>query len=160
QEYAGLEQDFVGETLEEERYEEQNKRKQDNERRPGIDRFAHDGKSPGRDYPHAQPGFKLFHILQAADESPASAQLTDPQHELVLAFLERQIHGIVLGVDDPEESRIAESLRATAAPQDLAVQEDAHVVAVTDLKLFDLIAIALDGRLRVEQLHTRLRLQT
>ena len=69
-----------------------------------------------------------------ADESPAAAELADGEHELVGALLERKVDGVVLRIDDAEEARIAEVLRAAAAVEDLAVQEHADVVAVADAR--------------------------
>jgi hypothetical protein len=49
----------------------------------------------------------------------------------------------------PEESRIAEILGASAAVQNLPIQENADVIAVTYVKPFHLIAIRLnDGHLQ------------
>src|SRR6476660_397975 len=79
--------------------------------------------------------------LEAADEAPAAAELAEREDELVAALAERQVDGVVLRVDDAEEARVAEALRAAAAPQDPAVQEDADVVAVPDLQLLHLVAV-------------------
>ena len=78
----------------------------------------------------------------------------------IRTFLERQIQGVVLGIDDAEEARIAKVLRAAATVENRPVQEDAHIVAVSEEELLDLIAIRLDRRLRVDDFHPRLRIET
>src|SRR6476646_8073859 len=97
--------------------------------------------------------------MEAADEAPAAAELAERQDELVVALAERQVDGVVLRVDDAEEARVPEALRAAAAPQDPAVQEDADVVAVPDLQLLHLVAVGGNRRPRVDDLHPGLGLE-
>src|SRR6516162_2603482 len=90
-----------------------------------------------------------LHLLEPADEPPPSAQLGYRQHQLVAPPLQRKVHGVVLGIDDAEEARIAEPLRATAAVEDLPVQEHAHLVAVPDQEPFHLVVVDVEARPRV-----------
>src|SRR5690242_3531543 len=92
-------------------------------------------------------------LRQAADEAPAAAQFADRQHQLIAAFLQRQVDGIILWVHDAQEPGIAEALRAAPAVEDLAVEEDAYVIAVADLELLHLVAVRIDGRPRIDHFH-------
>src|SRR5262249_12009887 len=101
----------------------------------------------------------IFRDSPPAHKPPAPTQLTHRQHQLVAALLQWQIDSVVFRINDAEEPGVAEVLGAAAAEENLAVQEDADVVAVADLEFFHLVAVALDGGARVHHLHPRLRLQ-
>jgi hypothetical protein len=45
----------------------------------------------------------MFSVPQAADESPAAAQLGESQHQIVAPLLQRQMDGVVLRLDDAEK---------------------------------------------------------
>src|SRR5206468_1262698 len=109
--------------------------------------------------PALEPLGLLLGIGQPADESPAATEFTDRQHEFVLPFFQRKIDGVVLRVHNAEEARIAEGLRAASAEEDLAIQEDAYVVTVPELQLLQLIAIGVNDGLRIQHLHSGLRLE-
>src|SRR5262249_15209205 len=97
---------------------------------------------------------------ESTNEPPSTSQLAHREHQLVVAFAERQVDGIVLRGDDAEGTRVAEGLRTSATVEDRAVQEDAHVVAITGQELLPLFAIGVDRRARVEDEHAGLWLET
>src|ERR1044071_3587618 len=88
-------------------------------------------------------------VFETADEAPATPELAHGEDQFVGAFAQRQVQRVVLRVDDPEEARIAEVLRAAAAVENAAVQEHAHLVAVAEEQLLHLVAIGLDRPRRV-----------
>ncbi len=95
-------------------------------------------------------------VAKAADEPPASTQLTHCQHQFIAALLERQIHGVVLRIHDAEKCRIAETLGTAAAIENLTIQKHGDFVAVADIEFLYLIAVGLNDGLGIEHLHTRL----
>src|SRR4029434_4941113 len=102
----------------------------------------------------------FFRVGEAADKTPAAAQLADGQHQFVASLLQRKVYSVVFRIHDAEETGVAEILRASAAKKNLAVQEDAHVVAVSDVEFFHLVAIRIDRGAGIENLHSRLRVET
>src|SRR5215813_12709382 len=102
----------------------------------------------------------VLQVHQAANESPAAAEFADCQHQFVAALLQGKVDGIVFRVNDPEESGIAKTLGAAATVENFAIQEYAHVVAVTDIELFHLIALGINVGSHIHHLHSRLRFQT
>src|SRR6185369_6436564 len=101
----------------------------------------------------------VCHLSQATDKSPAAAQFADRQHQLVAAFLQRKINRVVFRIDDAQKPGVAKILRAAPAKKNLAVQKHADVVAVAEVELFHLLAIGINRGSRIQDLHSRLRLQ-
>src|SRR5258708_3200501 len=107
-----------------------------------------------------RPWLSVLHILESTDESPAPAEFPDRHHQFIAPFLERQVNRVVLRIDDTEESRVAEILRAATPEKNPAIQKDADVVAVANVKLFHLITLGFDDRACIHDLHSWLRLQS
>jgi len=78
----------------------------------------------------------------------------------ILTLFQLKIDGVILRVNDAEEAGIAEALRTAAAIEDLPIQENADLVAVTDLEFLYLVAVGVDVSARVQDVRARLRLQT
>src|ERR1700733_6124076 len=114
---------------------------------------------------HAIPGSlpwlrSVSYVLQAANESPSSAEFADRQHQFVVALLQGKINGVVFRVHDTEEPRVAETLGTSAAVENLTIQEDTDVVAITNVELLHLLPIRINGGPRIYHLHSRLGFQT
>jgi hypothetical protein len=101
----------------------------------------------------------LWNLVELADEAPATAELANGEHELVVAFFQGKVDGIVLRIDDAEKTGIAETLGAAAAIEDLAVQKDTDVITVTDRELFDLVSRGMDAGPCIKDFHTSLRVE-
>ena len=56
----------------------------------------------------------MFQVRQAADESPATPELADRQHQLVATLPQWKVDGVVFGVDDAKEPGVVESSRQPA----------------------------------------------
>src|SRR5438105_13824368 len=104
-------------------------------------------------------GNLLSTVRQPTDEPPSPTELAHCEHQFVLSLLQRKVHRIVFRIHNAEETGVAKALCAASAVKDLSVQEDAHLVAVSDLKFSHLIADRLDACLRVDHFHARLRLK-
>src|SRR5262249_25126997 len=101
----------------------------------------------------------ILYANEATDESPSAAELADRQHELVAAFFQGKVDGIIFWVDDAEEAWIAETLGASATVKNPAVKEHADVVAVADFEFFHLLAIGINCGTSIEHLSTRLGIE-
>src|ERR1700740_87334 len=101
----------------------------------------------------------VFRVRKAADEAPAAPELTDRQHQFIAALLQGQIDGVVFRIDDAEEARVAEALRAAATIENLPVEEEADIVAIPDFEFSYLITAGIDRGPGIEDFHAGLRLQ-
>src|SRR6185369_3995860 len=95
----------------------------------------------------------MFRVFQPANEAPSAAQLAYSQHQFVAALFQRKVYRVVFRVHDAKETGIAEVLRASAAEENFAIEEQANVVAVAEVELLHLISIGIDVSPRIEDFH-------
>src|ERR1043166_2742108 len=106
---------------------------------------------PGKSLPFPLCGssaavqISIFWIGQAADESPSAAELADGQDQFIAALLQWKKDGIIFCIHDPQKSWVAEILGTAATQQNLAIQKDTYIVAITDIKLLHMVTIRIDA---------------
>jgi hypothetical protein len=76
-----------------------------------------------------------IHVVEPADEPPAAGQLAHGKYQVVSAFSQGQVYGVVFGIHDAQKSGVSEALRTEAAVPDSIVQKNAHVIAISDIEL-------------------------
>src|SRR5580704_172895 len=84
-------------------------------------------------------------LLKPANKTPPAEKLGNRQHQFVIAFLERQVDGIVIHVHKPESPRLAESNQIISSIKRLRIQIDDDLIAVTKIHLPDSIPIRMNG---------------
>ena len=75
-----------------------------------------------------------IHVVEPADESPATGQLAYGKYEFVSAFFQRKVYAIVFRIHDAKKSGVSEALRTAAAVKDFIIQKKADVIAVSDIE--------------------------
>src|SRR5581483_3963940 len=100
-----------------------------------------------------------FQICQATNEPPSSTEFTDGEHQFVISLPQWNVDGVVFRIHNAQKPWVAKILGASAAEQNPAIQEHGGIIAVTDRKLFHLVAVRNDGGPRIEDFHPGLRLQ-
>src|ERR1035438_4865997 len=98
----------------------------------------------------------VFHVRQPPNKSPSPANLAHRQHQFIAPLPQWQVDRVVFRVNNAEESRVAEILCASATIENLTIQKHADVVAITDVEFLHLVAVGIDIRPRVHNLHPRL----
>src|SRR3954452_13661224 len=83
----------------------------------------------------SSPWTRSARLTEPRDEPPPATQLAQRQHQLVGPLPERQVDRVVIRRDDPQESRVAERLRATSPVENPSVEEHADLVAVAEREL-------------------------
>lgn len=92
--------------------------------------------------------------------TPARHRVLLSQAQFILALLQGEVDGIVVGADDPEELGFAKRLGAAAAIKNCAIQEHAtrRHRRHNRWPVFYLVAVGIDGSLSIDELQSGLGL--
>src|SRR6202035_380723 len=101
----------------------------------------------------------VFHVIYAANKSPAAADFADRKDQLIAALFQRKIDVVVIQVHDTEEIGVAVLLVASATVENLAVEKYADLVAITNIEPLHLVTVGTDGGARIHDFRAWLGFQ-